>query len=51
VFGGQDYPGNTHKTCFTRFGLWRLFEKVGLRQIICSLSEKDRAITMTGEKC
>ena len=48
IFGGQDYEGNFHKTCFTPNTLRLLIQKVGLRFV--SLDLKDRAIILICQK-
>ena len=48
IFGGQDYEGNFHKTCFTPNTLRLVLEKLGFTML--SLDTHDRAIIAVCQK-
>lgn len=48
IFGGQDYEGNFHKTCFTPNTLRLVLEKLGFTML--SLDTHDRAIIAVCKK-
>jgi predicted SAM-dependent methyltransferase len=48
VFGGQDYPENTHKTCFTPASLSAVLSKVGFVNIAIEI--RGRALIGTAAK-